>query len=51
MMGARARSPVASVESGVGRIRVVHVDGRAEVEMGQFRGQHACMRYSESEQD
>ena len=34
MMGARARCPVALVESGVGRIRAVHADGRAKVEIG-----------------
>jgi len=46
MMGARARRPVALVESGRGRIRMVHADGRAEVELGRFRGQQACTRYS-----
>ena len=33
-MGALTRCPVASVKSGVGRIRMVHADGRAKVEMG-----------------
>ena len=37
----RARCPVALVESGVGRIRVVHADGRAKVEIAFPRP--ACM--------
>ena len=46
MMGARACHPVALVELGRGQIWMVHVDGWAEVELGRFRGQQACTRYT-----
>ena len=33
-MGALTHCPVALVKSGVGRIRMVHAEGRAKVEIG-----------------
>ena len=45
MMGAHAHCPVALVESGVGRIRVVHMDRSGQGRSRAFQAQRTCTRY------